>query len=518
MNADADVVVVGAGHNGLIAAGYLAAAGKRVLVLERNGYPGGGVATAELAERGFLDERASLLHVRILANPLITSDELELQSRYGLDYVHVGTPHTVIFEDGSYLPIGHDRAATMAHIQQFSGRDVEAYDSFMALALQILKVVTPGFFVPPAAMHDRMMVLGASALGKEILRVSSMSVADVLGEWFTDERVRVALSRMAAELTLAHPDDLNTGLIAYLAPAMTERYGMAMPRGGGSTFTEACVRCIEDHGGDVRMSVDVTEILTSGGRATGVRTREGEELRAVDAVLAAIHPHHLGRVVQGLDSKVAQAAASTKLAPYSALVVHASLNEPLRFKAGSAVDRSVWNTLSTSSLEVMNHAFDDLRRGRLPLIPLLEAGCPSQADPTRAPEGKAVLHMLCLTTRELADGGPDRWNAIKDTVADSLFNRLGEFTTNLTPDLVRARALVSPLDHERNSSSFVGGDYTGIASYTHQMGALRPTPALSQYTVPGIGGLYLTGPFMHPGGGASAADARRRSRCSRIWT
>jgi phytoene dehydrogenase-like protein len=500
---DADVIVVGAGHNALVAAAYLATAGKQVLVLERNGYPGGGVASAELSEPGFTDELHSLIHVRIMPNPLVADDELGLIGRYGLQYLPVEVPHAAVFEDGSFIPISRDRSMTTARIRDLSPRDADAYDRFMDLAVRIVEHVTPGFFVPPVPRSEQVAGLERTALGQEILRASGMSVTDVLAEWFSDDRVRIALARMASELTLAHPDDLNTGTVAYLAPGLNERYGMALPRGGGSAFTSACVRCIEDHGGEVRTSVHVDRVLTRGHRAVGVRTSEGRDLVAADAVLATIHPHRLGTMVEGLDPALVRTAASTRLAPYTAFVVHASMEEPLRFRADPAADGIIWNTLSPTSLAEVTRSFDDLRRGRLPAVPMLEAGCPSVGDPGRAPAGKATLHMLSMTTYDLADGGAQRWAAIAESYTERLFERLGEFTTNLAPGLVRARAAVTPLDHERNSLSFVGGDYTGIASYGHQMGDTRPTRELSGYAVPGVRGLYLTGPFMHPGGGVT---------------
>ncbi|MTD55635.1 phytoene desaturase family protein [Amycolatopsis pithecellobii] len=501
MNTDADILVVGAGHNSLIAAAYLATAGKKVLVLERNDYPGGGVASAELAEPGFLDELHSLIHVRILPNPVIADDELGLLSRYGLEYIPIETPHAAIFEDGTFIPICRDRAQTMERIRQISPRDADAYDRFMDLAVGIVEHVTPGFFVPPIPRSQQVAGLEKTHIGQEILRVTGMSVTDVLAEWFVDHRVRIALARMASELTLAHPDDLNTGMITFLAPGLNELYGMALPRGGGSAFTAACVRCIEDHGGEVRTSVHVEKVLSRDGRAVGVRTGEGSELTAKDAVLASIHPYRLGDMVEGLDVKTARRAARTTLAPYSAFVVHASLEEPLRFKADPEADNVIWNTVSPTSLDSVTESFDDMRRGRLPRVPMLEAGCPSVADPSRAPEGMANLHMLSLTSLNLADGGPARWRAIQEEYCRRLFDRLAGFTNNLRPGLVRAQAFITPLDHELNSLSFAGGDYTGVASFGHQMGDARPTRELSGYAVPGVKGLYLTGPFMHPGGG-----------------
>lgn len=499
-HADADVIVVGSGHNGLIAAGYLATAGKRVLVLERNEYPGGGVATLEMTAPGFLSERHALMHHYILGNPVIADDELGLVERYGLEYIHQDKIYGAAFEDGTSLAIYRDRAATIASIERLSPRDAEAYDRFMDLAVPMGRTLMDGFFVPPAPMDGMTSALGSTPVGREILRSMSMSVADVYGEWFEDERVRVMLTRWASEIVLAHPEDLNTGMIAYLALGPLELWGMAVPRGGSSSLARACISCIEDHGGEVRTDVEVTGVRTESGRAVGVRTGDGGELRAADAVLASIHPHLLGDLVEGLDAEIARRAARTKLAPYTGFVIHAALEEPIRFKAGE-MDEIPVNTLTDGSYEHVIHAFDELRRGRLPAVPLLGAGCPSSLDPSRAPAGRAVLHLFSMTTRHLADGGAQRWEAIKEEMADRLLDRLSEFTTNFDRDAVIAREIVTPLGHEIDTPSFTGGDITGIAMYSHQMGGMRPTPELSGYAVPGVEGLYLVGPFMHPGGG-----------------
>lgn len=500
MSADCDVIVVGAGHNGLVAAGYLARAGKRVLVLERNDYPGGGVATAELAEPGFWSERHGMLHVLIMANPLITEDELGLQADHGLDYIQLDKPYAAVFDDGSFVPIYRDRARTLARLEQMCPRDAEAYDRFMDVAVPIAEMLMSGFFVPPQPLTEQMEALARAPLGREVMRATNQSIAEVFAEWFEDERLRITLTRMASEIILTHPDDLNTGIIAYVAIGFLERFGMAIPRGGGAAFANACVDCIASHGGELRLSTDVDAVLTEGGRAVGVRTTAGEELRAADAVLASIHPHLLGERIEGIDPELARAARRTRLSPFTGFVVHAALEEPVRFRLPE-VDEIVMNTLSTPSIDSLNRTFDDLRRGRLPEVPLVGGGCPSNVDPSRAPDGKAVLHAFSMTTRNLADGGPGRWPAIREQMADRLLERIAEFSTNLSPSIIRSREIVTPLDHEVDSPSFTGGDICGIAMYSHQMGAMRPIPELARYTVPGIERLYLTGPFMHPGGG-----------------
>ena len=123
----ADIVAVGSGHNGLVAAAYLAAAGKKVLVLERNAWFGGGVVSRELTLPGFRHDQHSMSHIFIQANPLLKNDELKLKSRYGLDYIFPEVPMMSVFEDGSTLKLYRDRERSAAEIAKFSRRDAEAF-------------------------------------------------------------------------------------------------------------------------------------------------------------------------------------------------------------------------------------------------------------------------------------------------------------------------------------------------------------------------------------------------------
>lgn len=495
MSADYDVVTIGAGgSNSLVAAAYLAAAGKKVLVLERNDYPGGGVATFEV-EPGFLSERHSAVHGMVLANPLIANDELGLLSRYGLEYIHLDPLFGTVFEDDSYVAIYRDKERTMEEFAKFSQHDAEAWGRFVDLATPLGAAILGSFFEPPT------IVPATDPAILDFMVTAGKSVTDVLTEWFTDERILITLLRFISEANNLHPDDKNTGATALMGLGLLGQIGMAVPKGGGSEFTNALVRCIEDHGGEVRLSTEVNKVLVENGRAIGVSTTSGDTIRAKDAVLACIHPHLLDRFVDDLDPGLVRAAHNYKITTLSGFTIHAALNEPLTFKGGPEVDALGMNALVGLSLDDMFRDFDDLSRGRLSRKPMLGAGCTSIVDPSRAPEGNATLHVFSLTTHNLADGGPARWNDIKQSFTDSCVERIGEFVTNLTPDNIRAIEALSPLDHAIDSPSFQGGDIFGGAMHAHQSGAMRPTPALAQYRVPGVAGLYLTGPFMHPGGG-----------------
>lgn len=496
-----DVVVVGSGHNGLIAAGYLAKAGKRVLVLERMDYPGGGVHTMEMAEPGFWSERHSALHVLIQANPLITDDELALQSAHGLEYINMRESYAAIFDDDTYLRLFSDVDKTAAEIARFNTEDAARYPEFIETAIAVSEAILPGFFVPPADPATMAVALSASPVGAEIARVMPLSVADVFAEWFTDEHILVALNRLASEIVTAHPEERNTGIFAYASLGILSKYGIALPRGGGSAFTDACISALRAHGGDIRLETEVDKVIVENGRAVGVRTTSGETITAREAVLGSFHPHVLGSIVTELDPSIAKAAAKAESSKYTGFVIHAALNEPLRYKASSVLNGFAANTLSHVGYDSMLNSFDEAKRGRLAQFPLIGTSCTSIPDPSRAPEGKAVLHLFCLTGYDLADGGPERWEEIKDEYAEFLLSYVGKFFENLGPDNIRNYEIVSPLDHEKDSPSFQNGDINGLGMYANQLGMARPTPALGDYTVPGIAGLYLVGPFQHPGGG-----------------
>ncbi|MGP3618745.1 phytoene desaturase family protein [Pseudomonas aeruginosa] len=501
-----DIVAVGSGHNGLVAAAYLAAAGKKVLVLERNAWFGGGVVTRELTVPGFRHDQHSVGHIFIQANPLIRNDELGLLSKYGLKYVYPEVPLISVFEDGSTLSLYRDRQKNYEELAKFSRKDAEAYLKFADIADHYLPMLLGTLYSAPVPMGAQFAMMDQSPEGREMFATMMKSSWEIICEWFSHEKVRLHFARMVGE-NLASPEELGSGISLFMFLGFMSKYGIGIPVGGSGALTEALIRCIRDHGGEVLSSVDIAKIETRGGRACAVRSHDGRVFEAKDAVIGGIHPHLLRSYLDdaGVAPQVFERAERTQTSPCACITIHAALNEKLRFKAGDHVDQAAFIELLAVDLNRFRRSFDDVRYGELPKDPLVALASPTNLDPSRAPAGKATMHAWAYVPFQIGQNAPHYWDEIKEAYAEELLERMKPFFHNLSSDLIIAKHIDTPLDMQRTSPSFQRGDLHGIAGYQHQFGAHRPTPELGRNTVPGVERFYLVGPFQHPGGGVFGA-------------
>ncbi|MDB6010143.1 MAG: hypothetical protein JWL65_2393 [Gammaproteobacteria bacterium] len=497
----ADIVCVGSGHNGLVAAAYLAAAGKKVLVLERNEWFGGGVVTRELTVPGFRHDQHSMAHIFIQANPLLANDDLKLKARYGLRYVFPDLPMISVFEDGTTLGLYRDPARTYAEIARFSARDAASYREISEQARAWMPMLTASLFAPPIPLGASFALLDQSREGRELFRIMSMSSHDLLCERFENDKVRMHFARIAGE-NLVAPDEKGTGIGTFVFLGFLEAYGFGVPVGGSGALTNALIACIQDHGGQVLAKADVARIKVAGGRATGVVTADGRAFDARDGVIGAVHPHLLGGMLDGVDPVVRKTAEATQFSEAACVTVHAALNAPLRFKAGEHV-KAVMIELLPNEYERLRRSFDDLRYGQLSDYPLVGVGSLTMFDSTRAPAGKAIAHIWDYAPYARRDGLS--WDEKKAEFAERMLTHVSRFVDNVGPKDIIAYHCDSPVDMERTSPSFLHGDLHGIANSVYQSGSHRPTPDLGQYTVPGVERFYLVGPFQYPGGGVFGA-------------
>jgi phytoene dehydrogenase-like protein len=500
-----DIVVMGAGHNGLTAAAYLAKAGKKVLVLESKPHFGGGVSTRELITPGYWHDEHSNVHIMIQGNPMLREDELGLLSKFGLEYIYPDLVHVSIWEDGTVIRSYKDLDRTCAELAQVTTeKDAEAYRKFVGMSQQALPMLMSGMYAPPFPMGAFVAMMDQSDEGRFLLDLMQRTAVDIVSQHFDSDLLKLHVVRMVTE-NLQMPDELGTGMGAFVMPGIIHTFGCSMPKGGSGELSKALVRALEHFGGEVRCSTVVKRVIVSSGKAIGLEMMDGEQIMAKDGVIGAIHPHKLRQFVAETPEPVLQRAERVTQSTFSINLTHLALKEQLKFKVGENCNAMMTELMDFYTLRDMELEYDKLRRGMVSPR-LIAGGDNTLSDPSRAPVGGGVFYGVNFGPYNLHDGGPAAWDAQKEGHSDRALAQYRKFFSNLTDDNIIGRLVRSPLDHERDSpNSFVKGDAHGCAPFFYQSSGHRPTPDLGSLRVPGVEGLYLVGPFMHPGGGVFGA-------------
>ncbi len=498
--AEFDIVFLGAGQNCLITAAYLAKAGKKVLLLERLPHYGGGVTTLELMTPGYWNDQHSTLHVGIQGSPIITEDELGLQSKFGLKYLKPDLPAASIWEDGTTLRCWRDLDKSCEEIAKFSNKDAETYHQFVSNTKTMMPMMNAGLSGPPLPVGAFVSMMDQSEEGRYLLYAMQSTPEAIIDELFEDELVKLHILRMVSE-SLVPPDYLGGGHIAMILPGMLHTQGLGSPEGGSGMLAKSLVRCIEHYGGEVRCNAEVSRVIVSSGQAKGLELTTGETFMAKDAVVANIHPHVLSKFVEGISEPLKASAKRVTQGHISVNMSHMNLKKRACLKVGEEFNAPMAETMDFYSVRDMNLEFDKLKRGMVsPSLVLGNDSC--NVDPSRAPEGAGVFYGVNFAPYELHDGGAAAWDDKKEEYADLALRQWRKFYDGLDDDNIIARQVDSPLDQERFSpNSYIRGDIHGAAQTFAQSSGHRPTPQLGNFQVPDVESLYLVGPFMHPGGG-----------------
>ena len=514
-----DVIVVGGGHNGLVTAGLLAKAGRRVLVLERREVLGGAAATEEVWPGYKVDTGATDAHLLRAA----AVEALDLPA-HGLAFVD--SPGVVLAPQpgGGALTLWREAARTRGEIARFSARDAEAYPKFLALSARLIKtldsisLVTPPNMagMPPGEVVAWLRVaLEARRLGRhdmmELIRVLPMAAAEWLNEHFESEALKGLLAATAVRGGPWGPQGSGTAfmlLYQMLGPAGGQRF----VRGGMGELAAALAGAAKAHGAEVRTGAEVTRIVLEDdggdGRAVGVELDGGEMLRARVIVSNADPRRTLFGLVgaPNLEPRYMRAIRNVRLRGGVGRVNLALRGLP-KFAGVEDTDSLRGHIVICPSLDYAERAADDAKYGRPSERPVLDMVIPTLLDTSLAPEDH---HILAVTAQwapyHLREG---EWDAERDAWGDRVVALLAEYAPNL-PDIIVHRQVITPLDYERTYGLTEGSPYHGEMGLD-QLLFMRPVAGQGRYRTP-IAGLYLCGAGTHPGGGVTGAPGYNAAR------
>lgn len=510
--ADCDVVVVGAGHNALVCAGYLVKAGYKVIVIERRHTVGGAVVTEEIIP-GYKFDLGGSAHILIHHTPVVL--DLNLVA-YGLEYIDIDPLFFYPFPDGSSLTIWKDVERTCQSIAQISPIDADNYRSFIKAWEPLAQGMVASFQDAPTAQNLFMnLVRNTSSGGDKFERLSDIlrGYGQVLRQSFVDPRVQAAIGWMAAQ-SGPPPGEPLSAPFALWHP-MYHHSGVKRPRGGSGMLTQALARMIQAHGGRIIAGAPVSRILTRAGRAVGVETEGGIRVTA-RAVVSGAHIHTTMKMLEegAVPQRARILASHSRIGNGFGMIIRCAIDELPNYSAapsspdGTPGPQHRAMQFICPDLNYLERAYGDYLGGIPSRDPALIAMTFSAVDPTLAPPGKHTLFVwMQYAPYELAGGRS--WDEVGDEVADSILDKLSEYAPNIK-GAVSGRLVEHPLYLERELG-LLRGNVMHLEMSIDQMFMLRPALTMSNYRGP-LKGLYLTGASTHPGGGIMGAAGRNAAQ------
>jgi phytoene dehydrogenase-like protein len=523
--ADRDALIIGGGHNGLVCAAYLAAAGLKVTVLERRGVVGGAAVTEEF-HPGFRNSVAS--YTVSLLNPKVIRD-LDLAG-HGLRVVERRASNFLPTQDGRYLLTGGER--THAEVAKFSARDAARLDDYghkleaIADVLRDLVLTTP----PNALEGSWRLVLPelmqAARIGgrlrrldmglrRELLALFAMSAGDYLDNWFESDPIKAVFGFDGIVGNYASPYTPGSAyvLLHHVFGEVNGKHGVwGHAIGGMGAITQAMARAATARGVEVRVSSPVREVLVEGDRAVGVVTESGETLRAA-AVISNLNPKLLyGSMFapSALPPEVREHMSHWRCGSgtFRMNVALSELPDFTCLPGKSLGDHHTAGIIIAPTLGYMERAYFDAREQGWSRAPIVELVIPSTLDDSLAPPGQHVASLFCQHVAPTLPNG-ESWDAHRESVADLMIDTVNAHAPNFKA-AVLGRQIMSPLDLER-TFGLIGGDIFHGQLSLDQLFSARPMLGYGNYRGP-LQGLYMCGAGTHPGGGVTGAPGHNAAR------
>jgi phytoene dehydrogenase-like protein len=510
-----DAIIIGAGHNGLVNAAYLARAGKNVLVLEKRHLVGGATVTEEIYP-GF--KYCVFSYVVSLMRPDIIR-ELRLPE-HGLTILPLESTLTPL-PNGDYIYRDADHFRTMRDIARHSPRDAEAYDDygrtmyFMAKAVKYVLDIVP----PDPTTLNPVDLKGLIRLGKHFLnlgeeklytlvKLMTMSAADFLEQWFETDPLIATLSASGIIGTFLGPRSPGTAYVLlhhYMGEIDGNFRAWGFAKGGTGGIADAIANSARALGVETQTDAEVAEVMINNGAVKGVALKNGDEFSA-EVVVSSLDPKQTFlNLIDGshLPDDLLDSVQKFHIRGSSAKV-NLALDGLPELSCMPGVGPHLRGAVSISpSVDYLERAYDDAKYGNFSRQPYIDTIIPSMIDPDMAPPGKHVMSCFVqYAPYHLREG---TWEEKREALGDAVVNALSQFIPNLK-DLILHRQVVTPWDIEQMVALSQGNIFQGELSVS-QLFFLRPAPGLAKYRTP-IKNYYQCGSATHPGGGITGAPGK----------
>ncbi len=503
MEKEYDGIIIGAGHNGMICAGYLAKAGLKLLIVERHLEIGGGLDSHEGARPGFWHNVHSCLHRGV--SDLMWYKDLEL-GKMGQEYIRLPISIAVLTRDHRAIVWHNEPEKTAASIGRFSAKDGK---SFLKVNKQFAKLSSEIHFqeqyAPPVPFEKKKAILQKSESGRLYLKWQPYSINEVFSQLFENDTVRGAFTFMSV-IRGFETDSMGMGHIA--VAALGSGAQPQVPRGSTHKMAHTLHKMVVKAGVDVVEAEAVAKILVENGRAVGLSTIDGREFRARKFVASSVNPNQTFLDMVGKEHLASDFVKKVEGFKYSnttpLFTLHLALNERMNWKAAEYdpdVDRAYYLCCGLEGLRDVEELYQDCAARRIPRSLQLLGAQAAQHDPLQAPPGKCTAYFWQVAPGNLCEeeGGRARWDKIRKEYTDRCVKHLMHYTTNLPPANIVNVFGTTPVDIERHLPNMVGGDIQVGELNGEQILDKRPFEGWAQYRTP-INGLYLCGSSAHPSG------------------
>jgi len=497
-----DVIIIGAGPNGLEAGAYLSKAGLKVLLLEKRHEVGGGLATELVTLPGFLHNTHAIYMMMVDYAPIF--EHFPMEEKYEVKHVFPPLQFALPLSDGRSVRLYSDMEKTCQAFAAFSQHDADAYRELYQKAFTAVdEYIAAGTYVPPQGALDALMHMQQSETGRMISEFSMQTAKGLIDDTFENEHIKALLLYACTQWGLDYDQPAMGYLIAlYLNRASNYRLGV----GGSHRTAQVLHKIVHENGGHARNNQRIKRIIVENGKATGVEMLDGKIIEAEKAILSTIDQNqtfikYVGE--ENLDSNFADKVKGWQWERYSYFCVHLAMDKAPNFTAAAAnpdVNEAFVNLLGVETEDELVNELDALYRGDMPQKLGFNCCFPSIHDPIQAPPGRCT-GLISLHVPYRLNGDAENWYnlAFKEELADRCLEILEKYAPGSTGDNILAKYIATPIDIENKFPDMVEGSIKQGLYTPFQMGFLRPNEECSLNSTP-IENLYVGGASVYPGG------------------